>query len=50
MDLNTVIMSDVSQTEKEKCHSTVTCMWDLKKKKNHTNELAYKKEIQRLRE
>jgi len=25
-DLKTVIMSDVSQTEKEKCHTTVTCI------------------------
>ena len=33
MDLKTVIMSDVSQTEKEKCHTIITCMWDLKKKK-----------------
>ena len=54
MDLKTVIMSDVSQTEKEKCHTTSTCMWDLKKKKKkkpiQMNLPTKQKEIHRLRE
>ena len=36
MDLKVIILSEVSQTEKDKYH-----MWNLK---NDTNELIYKKE------
>ena len=41
MDLEIVILSEVSQTEKGKYHAF---MWDLKKKV--TNELIYKTEIE----
>ena len=40
-DLEIVILSEVSQTEKGKCHG-ITCMWNLK---NNTNEFTYKTEI-----
>ena len=42
MDLKMIILSEVSQTEKDKYHD-ITYMWNLKK--NHTNELIYKIEI-----
>ena len=41
MDLEDIIPSEVSQTEKDKYYD-VTCMWNLK---NDTNELIYKSEI-----
>ena len=40
MDLEIVILSEISQTEKEKCD--ITYMWDLKR--NDRNELIYKTE------
>ena len=43
MDLEIVILSKVSQTEKEK-YSDIPYMWNLKKKKNDTNELTCKTE------
>ena len=43
MDLEIIILSEVSQTEKDKYHD-VTYMQNLKKK-NDTNELIYKTEI-----
>ena len=43
MDLETVILSEVSQTEKDKYHD-ITYMWNLKK--NHTNEPIYRTEIE----
>ena len=45
MDLESVILSEVSQTEKEKYH--VPYMWNLKR--NYTNELIYKTGRDRLR-
>ena len=42
MDIEIVILSEVSQTEKDKYHD-ITYMWNLKK--NDTNELIYKTEI-----
>ena len=47
IDLEIVILSKVSQTEKEILHD-LSSMWNLKKK-NDTNELTYKIEIHRLR-
>ena len=41
VDLQIIKLSEVSQTEKQK--SYITCMWNLKK--NDTNELIYKAEI-----
>ena len=41
MDLEIIILSEVSQTEKDKYHD-ITYMWNLK---NDTNELIYKTEI-----
>ena len=35
MELEIVILSEVSQTEKDGYHD-ITCMWNLKKKKNGT--------------
>ena len=43
MDLEIIILSEVSQTEKDKYHD-ITYMWNLKKK-NDTNDLIYKTEI-----
>ena len=43
MDLETVILSEVSQTEKDKYHD-ITYMWNLKK--NHTNEPIQKTEME----
>ena len=42
MDLERVILSEVSQTEKEKYCMTSLYMWNLKR--NDTNELSYKTE------
>ena len=42
MDLEIIIWSEVSQTEKDIYHMT-SLMWNLKK--NDTNELIYKTEI-----
>ena len=47
MGLYVVLLSKVSQTEKEILHD-LSSMWNLKKK-NDTNELTYKIEIHRLR-
>ena len=47
MDLDSVILSAVSQTEKEKYHMTPPFMWNLKR--NDTNELTKEKETHRLR-
>ena len=33
MDLEIIILSDISQTEKDKYHIFFTCMWNLKKKR-----------------
>ena len=41
MDPQIIILSEVSQTEKDKYHG-ITCVWNLK---NDTNELIYKTEI-----
>ena len=41
VDLQIIKLREVSQTEKQK--SYITCMWNLKK--NDTNELIYKAEI-----
>ena len=41
MELEIVILSEVSQIEEEEILSDITCMWNLKKKKG-TNELFYK--------
>ena len=46
MGLESVILSDVSQTEKERCHMNTPYMWNLKR--NHADELAYKTETQDL--
>ena len=43
MDLEIVILSKVSQTEKDKYHD-IAYIWNLKK--NGTNELIYKTEIE----
>ena len=42
MDLETVILSEVSHTEKDKYHM-ISLIWNLK---NGTNELIYKTEIE----
>ena len=42
MDLDSVILSEVSQTEKEKLSYDISCRWNLKR--NDTNELIYKTE------
>ena len=42
MDIKIIILSEVSQIEKDKCHA-ITYMWNLKKA---TNELIYKTEIE----
>ena len=44
VDLEMVLLSEKSQTEKEKYPYDSTYMWTLKKKRN-TNELIYKTEI-----
>ena len=41
-DLEMVILSEVSQTEKDKYHYDITYMWNLKR--NDTNELIYETE------
>ena len=41
MDLEMIIPSEVSQTEKNKYHMIITYMWNLK---NSTDELTYKTE------
>ena len=41
MDLEMITLSEVSQTEKDKYD--ITYMWNIKK--NDTNELTYKSEI-----
>ena len=38
MDLEIIILSEVSQAEKDKYRITITYMWNLK---NDTNELTY---------
>ena len=43
MDLEIIILSEVSQTEKDKYH--IAYMWNLKKK-NITSELIYKTEVE----
>ena len=47
MDLESVIMSEISQTEKEKYHM-ITHIWNLKR--NSMNELTKQKQTHRLRE
>ena len=42
LDLRIIIPSEVSQTEKDKISYNIAYMWNLKKKKNDTNELIYK--------
>ena len=42
MDLDSVILSEASQTEKEKLPYGISCKWNLKR--NGTNELIYKTE------
>ena len=42
MDIKIIILSKVSQVEKDKCH-VITYMWNLKKA---TDELIYKTEIE----
>ena len=42
MDLDSVILSEVIQTEKEKLSYDISCRWNLKR--NDTNELIYKTE------
>ena len=42
MHLKTTILSEVSQTEKEKYHVNIPYMWDLNR--NDTNELRNKTE------
>ena len=44
LDLRIIIPSEVSQTEKDKISYNIAYMWNLKKKKNDTNELIYKTE------
>ena len=41
MDLENIILSEVSQTEKDKLLYDITSMWNLK---NNTNEFIYKTE------
>ena len=48
MDLETIILSEVSQAEKKKYCMTYHYMWNLKR--NDTNELTKQKETHRLRE
>ena len=47
MDLEIVILSEVSQTEKEKYCMTSPYMWNLKR--NGTNALTKQKETRRLK-
>ena len=44
MDLEIIILSEVSQKEKDKYH-TILLIYVESKKKNDTNELIYKTEI-----
>ena len=44
IDLQIVILSEVSQTQKDK-HHDIAYMWNLKKKKGK-NELIYKTEVE----
>ena len=43
MDLEIIILREVSQTEKDKSYD-IAYMWNLKK--NSTNELTYKTEVE----
>ena len=45
MGLETVLLSRVGQTEKDKYHD-ITYMWNLKQKKKGTNELIYKTKVE----
>ena len=45
IDLKIIILSEVSQTEKDKISYNITHMWNLEKKKGK-NELIYKTEIE----
>ena len=46
MYLETVRLSQVSQTQKDKQHLIMAYMWNLKKKKKRgTNEIMYKTEV-----
>ena len=45
MYLETVRLSQVSQTQKDKQHLIMAYMWNLEKKKRGTNELMYKTEV-----
>ena len=40
MDPEIIILSKISHTEKDKCHTVITCMWTLK---YDTSELIYKR-------
>ena len=44
MDLEIIILSEVSQTEKDKCHM-VSLICGIQKKKKNANELIYNTEI-----
>ena len=41
MDLENIMLSEISQTEKDKYHYVITYMWNLK---TNTNESIYKTE------
>ena len=46
VDLEMVLLSGISQVEREKYPYDSTYMWNRKKKKKNTNELIYKTEIE----
>ena len=45
MDLEIIIVSEVSQTKKEKYHTLSLIIWKLKKKKKDTNEFTNRKRL-----
>ena len=49
MELEIVILSEVSQIEEEEILSDITCMWNLKKKKVQMNFSTKQKESHRCR-
>ena len=50
MGLEIIMLSEVSQAEKDKYHITITYMWNLKKKMTQTNLFIKQKQTYRLRE
>ena len=45
MGLEDIVLSEISQTEKDKYCIDITCMWNLKKKIQHTSDYNKKEKI-----